>query len=66
MPNVNVFSALSKYTSDESENYLTESLTFLINSLLQRERQIGIAVLTRLCVDITEQTYYRWCVIGVK
>lgn len=51
MSGENIFSALAKYNSEEGENYLTESFAFVINTLLQQERPIGIEVLTQLCVE---------------
>lgn len=50
MYNQNIFSALAKYNTEENENYLTESFTFVIKALLQQERPIGMEVLTHLCV----------------
>ena len=50
MSNENIFLALSKYNSAKDENYLTESFVYLLNSLLQRDRDIGIAVLNELLV----------------
>lgn len=51
MNNKNIFSALSKYNSATDENYLTEAFVFLLNSLLERERQTALDILTRLCVE---------------
>jgi len=50
----NVFSALSKYDSASEENYLTEAFVFLVNRLLDRDRPVGIQLLTNLCVDSDE------------
>jgi len=50
MSGENIFSALAKYNSAIDENYLTESLVFVINTLLQQERPIGLEILTKLCV----------------
>lgn len=47
----NIFSALSRYNSAVDENYLTESFVFIINAILQAEREIGIGLLTRFCVN---------------
>lgn len=49
MSTKNIFSALAKYNSAADENYLTESFVFVINTLLQRERKLGIEFLNRLC-----------------
>ena len=46
-----IFSALAKYNSATDENYLTEAFVFLINSLLTRERAVGLEVLNHLCVQ---------------
>ncbi len=46
----NIFSALAKYSSANEENYLTESFVFLVNSLLAKERAIGLEILTQLCL----------------
>ena len=50
----NIFSTLAKYNSATDENYLTEAFVFVINSLLQRERPIGLEILTQLCVENNE------------
>jgi len=57
MSDENIFSALAKYNSAIDENYLTESLVFVINALLQRERPIGIEILTQLCVKNNEFSF---------
>ncbi len=51
MSSQNIFSALAKYSSANEENYLTEAFVFLINSLLVRERPIGLEILNQLCVE---------------
>ena len=53
----NIFSALAKYNSARDENYLTEAFVFLINSLLLRERPIGLEILTQLCVKNDEFSF---------
>lgn len=50
-PDKSVFSTLSKWTSARSENYLTESLTVVLNSLLSRERTLGVQLLGKICGD---------------
>lgn len=57
MSSENIFSALAKYNSAIDENYLTESFVFVINSLLQRERPIGLEILTKLCVENDEFSF---------
>ncbi len=57
MSGENIFSALAKYNSAIDENYLTESFVFVINSLLARERPIGLEILTRLCVENNEFSF---------
>ncbi len=57
MSEVNIFSALAKYNSAIDENYLTEAFVFLVNSLLARERHIGLEILTWLCVDNNEFSF---------
>ena len=57
MSNENIFSALAKYNSAIDENYLTESFVFVINTLLQQERSIGIEILNRLCVENNEFSF---------
>ena len=42
---LNVFSSLSKYCSSTDENYLTESLVFLIKLLLKRMPEEGGAAM---------------------
>jgi len=48
---------LAKYNSAIDENYLTESFVFVINSLLARERPIGLKILTQLCVKDNEFSF---------
>jgi hypothetical protein len=57
MSEQNIFSALAKYNSARDENYLTEAFVFLINSLLLRERPIGLEILTQLCVENNEFSF---------
>jgi len=57
MSDDNIFSALAKYNSAIDENYLTESFVFLINTLLQRERPVGLEILTQLCVENNEFSF---------
>lgn len=57
MSSENIFSALAKYNSAIDENYLTESFVFVINTLLQQERPIGIEILTQLCVNNNEFSF---------
>lgn len=54
MSNENIFSALAKYNSARDENYLTEAFVVVLNSLLLRERSIGLQILTQLCVKNNE------------
>ncbi len=53
----NIFSALARYNSATDENYLTEAFVFLIKSLLQQERAIGLEVLTKLCLKGDEYCF---------
>lgn len=48
MTEANIFSALGKYLTSE-ENYLTEAFVFLLNTLLARERALGVEILNKLC-----------------
>ncbi len=57
MSGENIFSALAKYNSAADENYLTEAFVFVINSLLQQERPIGIEILIQLCVRNNEFSF---------
>ena len=50
MSDANIFLVLAKYNSATDENYLTEAFIFLINSLLERDRTIGLDILANLCV----------------
>jgi len=54
MVNENIFSALAKYNSAIDENYLTEAFVFVLNSLLLKERPLGVGILTQLCVNDNE------------
>jgi len=66
MSGANIFSALAKYNSASDENYLTESFVFVINTLLQQERPIGIEILTQLCVKNNEFSFGMDEVISVS
>jgi len=57
MSDENIFSALAKYNSAVDENYLTESFVFVLNALLQRERPVGLEILTQLCVNNNEFSF---------
>ncbi len=57
MPSESIFSVLAKYNSATDENYLTESLVFVINALLQLDRPIGLEILTQLCVKDNEFSF---------
>lgn len=61
-----VFSTLAKYNSAIDENYLTESFVFLINSLLERERHIGVEILNSLCVQNNDFSFNMDEVISVS
>lgn len=50
----NIFSILAKYSSRESEDYLTEALVFLLTHLLEKERKTTVKILTRLRVKDEE------------
>ena len=45
----NVFTTLSKYGSSEVENYLTEAFVFLLNLLLERNPEIALTFVNKLC-----------------
>ena len=51
MSSENIFSALAKQNSANEENYLTDAFVFLINSLLSKERPIGLEILAKVCFD---------------
>ncbi len=49
----NIFSILSRYAFRQEENYLTEALVYLLNTILEKEEQIGLVILTNLCGEKT-------------
>ena len=49
----NIFSTLSKYAFRQEENFLTESLVYLLNTILEKEEKIGISILTNLSGENT-------------
>ena len=57
MSGENIFLALAKYNAATDENYLTETFAFVINSSLQRERPLGLEILTKLCVKNNEFSF---------
>ena len=44
-----LFSSLSRYAFRQEENFLTESLVYLLNLILERENEIGLSILAKLC-----------------
>lgn len=44
-----LFSLLSRYAMRQEENFLTESLVYLLNLILDREKEIGLNILEHLC-----------------
>ncbi len=53
----NIFSALSRYSLASEENYLTEAFVFVLNHLLDKERKVGIGILTHLCLNANEPSF---------
>jgi len=47
----NIFSALAKYNSACDENYLTEAFVFVLNHLLNEDREHGLGILSLLCIN---------------
>lgn len=45
----NIFSTLSKYAFRQEENFLTESLVYILSLILERENVIGLSILAKLC-----------------
>ena len=62
----NIFSALAKYNSATNENYLTEAFVFVIDSLLEKDRDIGLEFLTKLCVRNNDFSFETDEVISVS
>ncbi len=44
-----MFSSLSRYAFRQEENFLTETLVYLINLILEREKKIGLDIFANLC-----------------
>ena len=44
-----LFSSLSRYAFRQEENFLTESLVYLLNLILEREKAIAVDILANLC-----------------
>jgi len=44
-----LFSSLSRYAFRQEENFLTETLVYLINLILEREKKIGLDIFANLC-----------------
>jgi hypothetical protein len=59
MSSENIFSALAKDKHPKDENYLTESFVFVINSLLQKDKDkdIGLELLNKLCARKDEFSF---------
>ena len=45
----NLFSVLSRYATRQEENFLTETLVYLLNLILDRDNDIGSNLLVQLC-----------------
>lgn len=45
---IDIFSTLSKYASQQEENFLTEAFVYLIQKTLEREEDAGIEILSKL------------------
>lgn len=54
--NNNLFSVLERYQSSP-ENYLTESFVFVLRTLLEKERKIGISLLNIICSGLNGIQY---------
>ena len=48
-----LFTALARYADQQDENFLTESLVYLLNLLIEREQQAAIGILNNLCGEKT-------------
>jgi hypothetical protein len=46
---LNIFSSLARYADRQTENFLTESLVYLLNLLVEREQAVSISILKKLC-----------------
>jgi hypothetical protein len=44
-----LFSSLNKYANAQEENFLSESLVFLLNLILEQDIEIGIQLLNNIC-----------------
>ncbi len=53
----NIFSTLSKYTSSQEENFLTEALVYVLNTLIENEESEGKKVLQKLCGENTKNWF---------
>lgn len=62
----NIFSILSKYNSANNENYLTESLAFILENLLSKDRSCGVEFLNRLCMRDGESNFNNDEVISIS
>jgi hypothetical protein len=44
-----LFTVLSRFAFRQEENFLTESLVYMLNLILEREKQVGLSILAKLC-----------------
>ena len=55
----NLFSSLARYAERQDENYLTESLVFVLRLLLERAEQPGLKLLANICGPETLDWFHR-------
>lgn len=62
----NIFSALAKYNSACDENYLTEAFVFVLNHLLNEDREHGLGILSLLCINGEDFAFDRDEIISIS
>jgi len=63
---INLFSTLSRYAFRQEENFLTESLVYLLTLILEREKKIGIEILSYLSGEDTQDWFKNTQTISVS
>jgi len=52
-----LFSSLNKYANAQEENFLSESLVFLLNLILEQDIEIGIQLLENICGTVEDSKF---------
>jgi hypothetical protein len=66
MKSPNIFQTLSKYGSRQEEDYLTESFVLLIKMLLERNPDIGLGFINKICGLTKNKTFKKTELLSIS